>query len=52
MTTDQCPSTLGKININDMASFVAIENDYAHQALAFLDGGRVKGRTVRARFLA
>ena len=42
-------SAIGKIDIFDMASFVAIDNSAWRRALEYLDGGRVKGRTVRAR---
>lgn len=45
-------SVVGKIDIFDQSSFVAIENRAAAQALEYLDHGRLKGRTVRARRLA
>jgi ATP-independent RNA helicase DbpA len=42
-------SVIGKIDIFDMSSFVAIENDAAAQALEYLNHGKVKGRKVLAR---
>lgn len=42
-------AAIGKIDIFDMASFVAIETSLVRQALDYLDGGKVKGRAVRAR---
>jgi ATP-dependent RNA helicase DbpA len=44
-------AAIGKIDIFDMASFVAIENHAVAQALDYLDHGKVKGKTVRARRL-
>ncbi len=40
---------IGKIDIFEMRSFVAVERDAFDQALAYLDGGKVKGRSVKAR---
>jgi ATP-independent RNA helicase DbpA len=42
-------SQIGKIDILDMASYVALEKDAARQALNYFADGRVKGRNVRAR---
>ena len=42
-------SQIGKIDIFDMTSFVAIERDGLRQALNYLTNGKVKGRNVRAR---
>ena len=42
-------SQIGKIDIFDMSSYVAIEHDAARQALNYLAKGKVKGRTIRAR---
>jgi len=42
-------SQIGKIDIFDMSSFVAIERDAIRQALNYLANGKVKGRTIRAR---
>ena len=42
-------SQIGKIDIFDMSSFVAIERSALRQALNYFADGRVKGRSVRAR---
>ena len=42
-------SQIGKIDIFDMSSYVAIERDGLRQALSYLANGKVKGRNVRAR---
>lgn len=42
-------TSIGKIDILDMNSFVAIEEGAAKSALAFLSGGKIKGRSVKAR---
>ena len=42
-------SQIGKIDIFDQSSFVAIERKALRQALNFLATGKVKGRTIRAR---
>ncbi len=42
-------SQIGKIDIFDMSSYVAIEHDAVRQALDYLANGKVKGRNVRAR---
>ena len=42
-------SQIGKIDIFDMTSYVAVERDALRQALNYLANGKVKGRTVRAR---
>ena len=42
-------SQIGKIDIFDMSSYVAIERDAVRQALNYLAVGKVKGRSVRAR---
>jgi ATP-independent RNA helicase DbpA len=42
-------SSIGKIDIFDMNSFVAVEYGAAKSALAFLSVGKIKGRSVRAR---
>ena len=44
-------TAIGKIQLSDTASYVAIAPDYAKQALAWLDGGRIKTRSVKARIL-
>ena len=42
-------SSIGKIDIFDMNSFVAVEKDSVKSALAFLSAGKIKGRSVKAR---
>lgn len=42
-------SQIGKIDIFDMLSYVAIERSAVRQALNYLASGKVKGRNVRAR---
>lgn len=42
-------SAIGKIDIFDMNSFVAIEKTAVKSALAFLSGGKIKGRSIKAR---
>jgi len=42
-------SQIGKIDIFDMSSYVAIERSALRQALNYLADGKVKGRSIRAR---
>ena len=42
-------SQVGKIDIFDLCSYVAIERNALRQALNYLANGKVKGRAVRAR---
>jgi ATP-independent RNA helicase DbpA len=42
---------VGKIDINEFATYVAVARGIAHEAVARLNGGRIKGRTVKARLL-
>ena len=42
-------SQIGKIDIFDMSSYVAIERSAVRQALNYMANGKVKGRNVRAR---
>ena len=42
-------SQIGKIDIFDMSSYVAIERAALRQALNYLADGKVKGRNIRAR---
>jgi len=42
-------SQIGKIDIFDMSSFVAIEGNAVRQALNYLANGKVKGRNIRGR---
>ena len=43
---------IGKIDINEFATYVAVERSIAREAAARLNSGRIKGRTVKARLLA
>jgi ATP-dependent RNA helicase DbpA len=47
LTKDQ----VGKINVNDFAIYVAVSRDVAKKALAALNNGKVKGKSVKARLL-
>ena len=40
---------IGKIDIFDMCSFVAVERAALRQAMNYLANGKVKGRNIRAR---
>ena len=42
---------IGKIDINEFATYVAVAREIAPEAVARLNQGRVKGRSVRARLL-
>jgi ATP-independent RNA helicase DbpA len=42
---------IGKINVNDFSTYVAVERSVADQALAALNAGKVKGKSVKARRL-
>lgn len=42
-------SQIGKIDIFDQSSYVAVERAALRQALNFMAGGKVKGRNIRAR---
>ncbi|MCK5478484.1 MAG: DbpA RNA binding domain-containing protein, partial [Methylococcales bacterium] len=42
-------SQIGKIDIFDIFSYVAIERSVFKQALKYFSNGKVKGRNVRAR---
>jgi ATP-independent RNA helicase DbpA len=40
---------IGKINVNDFSTYVAVDRAIAHQAAERLSSGRVKGKSVKAR---
>ena len=42
---------IGKINVNDFSTYVAVDRDIAHDALRKLNDGKVKGRSVKVRFI-
>ncbi len=42
---------VGKIDINEFATHVAVDGKIAHDVVAKLNSGKIKGRTVKARLL-
>ena len=42
---------IGKINVNEFSTYVAVDRAIAHDALRKLNAGKVKGKSVRVRFL-
>ena len=42
-------NAVGKITISEMSAYVAIKRLFSKQALAILNGGKIKGRSFRAR---
>ena len=42
---------IGKININEFSTYVAVDRTIAKQAEAKLAAGRIKGRSVKVRLL-
>ncbi|QAZ40947.1 ATP-dependent RNA helicase DbpA [Methylibium sp. Pch-M] len=42
---------IGKINVTEFSTYVAVERSIAKEALRKLDGGRVKGKKIKARSL-
>jgi ATP-independent RNA helicase DbpA len=42
---------VGKIDVNEFATYVAVERGIAREAAQRLNGGRIKGKTVKARLL-
>ena len=42
---------IGKIDVNDYATYVAVDRQIAAAVVARLDGGRIKGRSVKLRAL-
>jgi ATP-dependent RNA helicase DbpA len=42
---------IGKINVNDFSTYVAVERTLAQQVLRKLQAGRVKGKSVKVRLL-
>ncbi len=43
---------VGKISVNDFSTYVAVKREVAHKALKALNQGRIKGKSVKARFLS
>ncbi len=42
---------IGKINVTEFCTFVAVDRTIAGEALARLNAGKIKGKSVRVRFL-
>jgi ATP-dependent RNA helicase DbpA len=42
---------VGKIDINEFATYVAVERGIANEVVARLNEGRIKGRSIKARWL-
>jgi ATP-independent RNA helicase DbpA len=42
---------IGKINVNEFSTYVAVARGIAQQVLRKLDSGKVKGKTVKVRML-
>lgn len=42
---------VGKIDVNEFSTYVAVESRIAKEAAQRLDGGRIKGKAVKARLL-
>ncbi|HRH06093.1 MAG TPA: ATP-dependent RNA helicase DbpA [Burkholderiaceae bacterium] len=42
---------IGKINVTEFSTFVAVQRDLAKEAMHKLNNGRVKGKSVRARLM-
>ncbi len=42
---------IGKINVNEFSTYVAVDRDIADKALKGLQGGKVKGKSVKVRAL-
>ncbi|HAJ13052.1 MAG: ATP-dependent RNA helicase DbpA [Hydrogenophaga sp.] len=42
---------VGKINVNDWSTYVAVDRDIARQAASRLNAGRIKGKSVKVRVL-
>ena len=43
---------IGKINVHDFSTYVAVDRAIGAQAAQRLNQGRVKGKTVKARLVA
>jgi ATP-independent RNA helicase DbpA len=42
---------IGKINVNEFSTYVAVDRGIAHTAVERLSKGRIKGKSVRVRLL-
>ena len=48
---DAAGAQIGKINVTDFHTYVAVERSIARQAVSQLSAGKVKGKKVKVRFL-
>jgi ATP-independent RNA helicase DbpA len=44
-------SQIGKINVTEMSTYVAVERSIAREAMRKLSGGKVKGKKVKVRLM-
>ncbi|AYQ90003.1 ATP-dependent RNA helicase DbpA [Burkholderia gladioli] len=44
-------SQIGKINVTEFSTYVAVERSVAHEALRKLNGGKIKGKKVKVRLM-
>jgi ATP-dependent RNA helicase DbpA len=42
---------IGKINVTEFTTFVAVKREIAHEAMRKLNAGKVKGKSVKVRVL-
>ena len=42
---------IGKINVTEFTTFVAVQRDVAHEAMQKLNAGKIKGKSVKVRLL-
>jgi ATP-independent RNA helicase DbpA len=42
---------IGKINVNEFSTYVAVDKSIADEAVQRLSQGRIKGKTVRVRLM-
>lgn len=42
---------IGKINVNEFTTFVAVQRDIALQAMDKLNAGKIKGKGVKVRLI-
>ena len=42
---------VGKINVNEFSTYVAVQRGIAEQVVSRLNAGRVKGKSVKARLV-
>jgi ATP-independent RNA helicase DbpA len=44
-------SQVGKINVTDISTYVAVDREIGRQVVSRLSSGRIKGKTVKARLM-